>query len=96
MIMYIFRKFFCYRCGEPGPCDQHCQGCGCDVFMPEVESYQITRWDPELRERVDLVMLCPECCKGDRSLIDYFDKDGRQINLDGKPLAARMPTEDKP
>jgi hypothetical protein len=31
-------------------------------------------------------MLCPECAKGDRSLIDYFDKGGRQIDLEGKPM----------
>lgn len=24
-------------------------------------------------------MLCPECAKGDRSMIDYFDKNGKQL-----------------
>ena len=26
-----------------------------------------------------IVMLCPECAKGDFSMIEYFDKDGKQI-----------------
>jgi hypothetical protein len=34
-------------------------------------------------------MLCPECSKGDFSLVDYFDNDGRQIDLEGKPMHPR-------
>jgi Zn finger protein HypA/HybF involved in hydrogenase expression len=34
----------------------------------------------------EIHMLCPECAGGDFSLIDYFDKQGRQIDLEGKPM----------
>jgi len=52
---------FCFKCQDPGPCDMHCAGCSRDVFLPEVESFRITRWDPKAGERELVAVLCSDC-----------------------------------
>ena len=61
-----------------------CSGC------KRTKSAPVDPTDPPGTARI--VMLCPECAKGDRSLIDYYDKDGRQIDPDGKPMSRPQST----
>lgn len=48
-----------------------CTGCGLK---------KTAKREPTDPPRTALIkMLCPECAQGDFSLIDYFDKDGKQL-----------------
>lgn len=50
----------------------------CNVCS-KTKSVPIDPTDPPGTAKVR--MPCPECAKGDRVMIDYFDKDGKQIGL---------------
>lgn len=50
--------------------------------------------DPTGTARV--VMRCPECAGGDFSMVDYFNKDGQQIDLEGKVIAPASTTTRDP
>lgn len=39
---------------------------------------------------------CPECVGGDFSTVDYFDSNGRQIDLHGKPMKNSSSTRGVP
>ena len=75
-----FETLPCVKCGKPKN-----QGCACWVLLEcggcgKKKYAERDETDPKGTERIR--MLCPECAKGDCSLIDYFDKNGRQL----KPL----------
>jgi hypothetical protein len=91
--MAAFDKLPCSVCGTPRDvgCDcwveLHCTKCGKNKMA------QRDPTDPPGTAKVK--MLCPECAGGDRSLIDYFDKLGRQIDLEGKPMRVSSSTTAK-
>jgi C4-type Zn-finger protein len=55
-----------------------CPKCRQTLDVPRDET------DPPRTARV--VTLCPECVGGDFSTANYFDAQGREIDLDGKPM----------
>lgn len=62
------------------------KGCGCFVTLqcPKCGTKKGAPLDPTDPPGTKTVrMLCPECCGGDFSLVDYFDKDGHQLLVDG-------------
>jgi hypothetical protein len=50
---------------------------GCKLRMT------VARQDYDPPQATELHMLCPECCGGDFSSLDYFDKDGKSVS--GEP-----------
>lgn len=80
-----FEALPCVKCGTP-----RYKGCGCWIKLKctgcgKEKSAELDPTDPPGTAVVKT--RCPECAKGDRSLIDYYDKDGRQIDHDGKPMS---------
>lgn len=68
-------------------------GCGCFVNLQcggcgAAKRVQKDPTDPEGTATVK--MLCPDCAGGDFSLIDYFDKDGRQLLVNESDDASKL------
>jgi hypothetical protein len=57
-------------------------GCGCWIKLECTgcgKTKSAAKDDTDPQGTAKIRMLCPECAAGDFSMIDYFDKDGRQL-----------------
>lgn len=80
MLDSFFATLPCVKCKTPRNI-----GCGCWVTLrcSKCRVEKLTEKEASDPEGTAVVLtLCPECAGGDFSLVDYFDKDGKQLLVD--------------